>query len=134
MNIKVKKLSHVSLSTNNLNKTIDFYKNILGFKVVHEFRNNLNELYGVFLQVGEGTFIEFFNSKESLKINEPFRHICFEIEDINSFSKELKKIGFENKIIRGKTDRILQLKILDPNGIEIEFHQYDELSLLKNTK
>ena len=49
----LKQLSHISLSSRNLQNVIDFYVNILGFKVSHKFINKKNnELYGLFIYCG----------------------------------------------------------------------------------
>ena len=130
MKLGIKKISHISLSTNNLKKTINFYKNILGFKIVHRFKNKNNKLYGVFFLIGKGTFLEIFNSYKKLKISEPFRHICFEVEDLNLFKKKIKKFIFNTCISRGGTVKTLTCKIFDPNGIEIELCQIDKKSKL----
>ena len=50
----LKQLSHISLSSRNLQNVIDFYVNILGFKVSHKFINKKNnELYGLFIYCGK---------------------------------------------------------------------------------
>ena len=58
------KLSHISLTTNNLNKVKKFYVDLLGFKIVHKFTNDKKKDYGYFIYCGNGTFLEFFNSNK----------------------------------------------------------------------
>ena len=61
----IKQLSHVSLSTKSLQKVINFYVKILGFKIAHKFINKKNnELYGLFIYCGNRTFLEFFKDKK----------------------------------------------------------------------
>ena len=80
----IKGISHISLSSKNLKKVIDFYTKFLGFKVAHKFVNSNNQLYGVFIYCGNRTFIEFFKSREKLVIkNSKFRHLCFEVKNFS---------------------------------------------------
>lgn len=121
----IKRLSHICLGTSDLKKTIDFYCDILGCRIVHEFRNQQGELYGVFLFVNHGTFLEFFNEPDPKPQGGLFRHICFEVEDIHRFAEIIREKGFNVEINRGRTDGALQFWISDPDGNQVEFHQYD---------
>lgn len=129
----LKQLSHISLSSKNLQNVIDFYINILGFKVSHKFINKKNnELYGLFIFCGKKTFIEFFKSKKNKKdSNSSFRHLCFEVKKIKLLAKKLKKFDNSIKVKRGKTDRVLQFMTKDFDNNFIEFHEYDKQSKLK---
>lgn len=125
----INNLSHVSLTTNSLRKVKNFYVKLLGFKIVHKFINSqTKEVYGYFLSTNNNTFLEFFNSKKKLNFNKnnPFRHICFEVNNIKKIAKKLKHK--KPKIIRGKTDNILQFMVKDNEGNLVEFHQRDKKS------
>lgn len=126
----IRKLAHACLGVHDLNKSIDFYCRILGCRVVHEFINPAGELYGVFLYVNDGTFLEFFREQED-KVADGglFRHLCFEVEDIHAFASYLDEKGFVVEVIRGRTDGVLQCWIEDPDANRIEFQQYDQGSL-----
>ena len=104
----IKNLSHISLTSNSLEKFKKFYVKKLRLKIVHEFRNEKNELYGYFLSSKKNTFIEVFKTKKKINFKNKynhFKHICFEVSDIKKFNKKT----FNNKYkIKGKTDRILQ--------------------------
>jgi catechol 2,3-dioxygenase-like lactoylglutathione lyase family enzyme len=128
----VKRLSHVSLSSRDLAATECFYVDILGFKIAHEFHNAAGERYGFFLHAGGGSFLECFQVKDAAAPGGMFRHLCFEVDDIGSFADHLRARGFPEIVTRrGRTDRILQFFIRDPDGVEIEFQQHDEQSALK---
>ena len=125
----ITRLSHVSLSSNSLIKVKNFYVKKLGLKIVHEFRNEKNQLYGYFLKTKNNSYLEFFQMKKKNQIrrsNNRFRHICFEVSNIKKFNKKIFKNKFQIK--RGKTDKILQFFTCDLEGNEIEFHQKDKLS------
>lgn len=127
----INSLSHISISTKNLNKVEKFYINNLGFKKVHEFVNKKGKIYGFFLYAGNKTFIEFFYSKNKLnklKLDTSLRHICFTTNNIYLLKKKLIKFDKKIKIIRGKTDNVIQFFTKDFENNIIEFHQYDKKS------
>lgn len=126
----IKRLSHVCLGSTDLQKTIDFYCGLLNCKIVHEFRNQKNELYGIFLLVNDGTFLEFFNEQNpSQQRHSLFRHLCFEVENIHEWAHVIKAKGYEIDVSRGRTDKALQFWIADPDGNQVEFHEYDRESV-----
>jgi catechol 2,3-dioxygenase-like lactoylglutathione lyase family enzyme len=128
----VKQLSHVCLSTRDLAATERFYVGLLGFKIVHEFRNAAGERYGFFVHAGGGTFLEFFNKPDAGRQEALFRHLCFEVDDIEAFAAHARANGFPDVAIkRGRTDHILQCFITDPDGTPVELQQHDEQSVLK---
>ena len=126
----LKRLSHVCLGSTDLPRTVAFYCDILGCQIAHEFRNPAGELYGVFLSCRNGTFLEFFNEHSPKPPGGLFRHICFEVEDIQQMAAIARERGFQFEVKRGRTDRILQFFVHDPDGNMIEFQQHDRESVL----
>jgi lactoylglutathione lyase len=126
----LKRLSHACLGSTNLRRTVDFYRDILGCDVAHEFRNAAGELYGVFLACHNGTFLEFFNEQAPRAPGGLFRHLCFEVEDIERMAEIVRHHGLQAEVKRGRTDRILQFFVNDPDGNMIEFQQHDRQSVL----
>lgn len=128
MALRISRLAHVCLGSTDLPRTIEFYGRLAGFQVAHEFRNPAGELYGVFLHAGDSTFLEFFNEQTPKPPGGLFRHLCFEVEDIEDTARRLGDLGFQVEIKRGRSDGALQVWINDPDGTMIEFHQYDGMS------
>ena len=126
----LKRLSHVCLGSTNLARTIVFYRDVLGCEVAHEFRNSDGKLYGVFLACGNGTFLEFFNEDQAKPPGGLFRHVSFEVPDIEHAAASARRHGFQPEVRRGRTDHILQFFINDPDGNMIEFQQHDQQSVL----
>jgi len=124
-----KGLSHVCLTTPDLLSTRNFYKQVLGFKIVHIFTNKSGEEYGLIFHLGNSTFLEFFKGELSVA-RQNLRHICISVEDLALLGRRLRMFGYEIQIKRGRTDLTLQAEVTDPNGLVVEFHQYDELSTL----
>jgi lactoylglutathione lyase len=126
----LKRLSHACLGSTDLERTIAFYRELVGCAVAHEFRNDQGELYGVFLSCRNGTFLEFFNERTPKPPGGLFRHLCFEVDDIEAMAATARRLGHETQVKRGRTDRILQFFIQDPDGTVIEFQQHDRQSVL----
>ena len=126
MTMELIRLSHICLNTGDLHRAVDFYCNILGCKVIHEYKNDSGEVYGHFLLINNNTFLEFFQGEPVETASSPFRHICFEVDNINEWAEHLAIKGYIANMKRGRTDRVLQFWIKDPDGNMIEFHQYDQ--------
>jgi catechol 2,3-dioxygenase-like lactoylglutathione lyase family enzyme len=126
----LKRLSHVCLGSTNVQRTVEFYSRLIGCRIAHEFRNPGGELYGVFLSCSNGTFLEFFNEQAPRPSGGLFRHLCFEVEDIHAMAEVARVNGFKPEVRRGRTDRILQFFVHDPDGNMIEFQQHDKESVL----
>lgn len=129
----IKSLSHICLATHQLENLIEFYCGQLDCHIVHEFRNDQGERYGAFLAVGNSkTFIELFNqmSDRPIKAGGAFRHICFEVDNVVEMAAKFTARGTSANVKRGRTDGVYQFTINDPDGNEIEFHQYDEACVL----
>lgn len=126
----LKRLSHASFGAIDLQRTVAFYRALLDCEVVHEFKNTDGEVYGVFLNCHNGTFLEFFNEQAPRPAGGLFRHICFEVDDLNAAAARFRGAGYKVEIKRGRTDRILQFFVHDPDGTMIEFQQHDTQSVL----
>ena len=124
----IKQLSHLSLSTKNLSKVKKFYVNILKFKILHKFINEKRFTYGLFLNCGKKTCIEFFLTNSKRSNHGQLRHFCFEVNNIKAIAKKLKRYDKKIKVLRGKTDKVLQFMTKDFENNIIEFHQYDKKS------
>jgi len=127
----VLRLHHVSLGTPDLPRALAFYRDLLGGEVAHEFRNDAGELYGVFVHHGHGTFVELFRD-EGAAASQPgrFRHLAFEVADIEAAAASLRAKGYTPTVRRGRTDSVLQLFVDDADGNTVELQQHDEQSAL----
>jgi catechol 2,3-dioxygenase-like lactoylglutathione lyase family enzyme len=126
----IKQVSHVCFGIRDIEVAWEFYSDVLGFDVVHRFLNESGEIYGLIFRVGNGTYLEFFLDKEDKTSDSSFRHLCFSVANIEELIKRLNKFGYDLEVFRGRTDHTLQCWMVEPNGIKIEFHEYDKKSLL----
>lgn len=117
----IKGINHAGFKVVDMERSLDFYCNKLGFTKAFELNQSNGEPWIVYLKVADGNFIElFYGGVEGEKERE--RHICFEVEDIQETANQLKKNGvhLEVDITQGKSLNY-QFWIKDPDGNWLEF-------------
>jgi catechol 2,3-dioxygenase-like lactoylglutathione lyase family enzyme len=122
----IKQLAHTCIISSDLAATEAFYCGALGLGKTFEFIKD-GALYGFYLNLGNGTFLEVFAEPAEDRPSR-IRHLCFEVEDIDRAVAELdaKQVVHTEKKLGA--DQTWQIWIKDPDGIDIEFHQYTEKS------
>ena len=135
--IQVKKLSilglsHISLGTKDLEVAEYFYTKVLCGEIVFRFINSDNNFcYGIFLSMGNGSFLEIFNNADNVQIEKsdfPYRHICFRVESVDQACKWLEQHNIATEVKVGKIDKVKQFFINGPDNVLIEFHEYGQES------
>ena len=121
------KLAHVCIETDDIEVTEAFYEK-LGLKRQFEFRNNDDELIGLYLAFSNNTFLEVIKVKKP-RIEGAVRHFAIEVEDIDGFKKTLESNGVAVSEKKLGVDKTWMITTHDPNDIFIEFHQYTDESL-----
>lgn len=130
--IRYKGINHVAMATNDMNKTIRFWRDLLGMRLVAGYGKPGNKQY--FFEVSEETFISFFEWPEvepmpdkdpSSPVKGPFNldHLCIELEDEDELwrlKNRFKSVGIwaTEVIDHGFVHSIFTT---DPNNIQIEF-------------
>jgi catechol 2,3-dioxygenase-like lactoylglutathione lyase family enzyme len=118
------KIAHICIYTTDLKKTKDFYCQGLGMKHVFDFLHK-GSIHGFYLEMSPGNYIEVFKETSPQKPGySPMNHLCLETDDIHKMSNTLKEKGIEIGPISLGADNTYQFWFKDPNGIDIEFHQY----------
>ena len=128
------KLHHVALTVNNIDESIEWYKNKLGFNLIHRYEKHGMEI--AHLKLGD-VRIELFNYGDNTKSLPDYRkelmddlhvigtkHLCIEVDDLDKTIIKLKEKGVE--FIReidtaGFGGRYIFIK--DCNSILIELYQ-----------
>ncbi|VGO18218.1 VOC family protein [Pontiella sulfatireligans] len=122
----IKQLAHACIMSSDLAATETFYCGKLGLKKTFDFFKE-GELYGFYLELGNGTFLEVFAEPAEERPSR-IRHLCFEVEDIDRVVEKLDamQVAHTEKKLGG--DNTWQTWIKDSDGIDIEFHQYTDES------
>ncbi len=126
-NAMITGLGHVAFRISNLDRSLDFYCNKLGFREAFRLdREGTPSPWIVYLQIAPGHFIELFpggqgeNDARALGYN----HFCLLVDDLPATLKELKARGLPitGEPVRG-LDNNWQYWVEDPDGNAIELMQ-----------
>src|SRR5438309_8248214 len=99
----VKKLLHTRYRVHDLEKTVSFYKDVLGLKELRRHTSGRGSQL-VFLKAPESDHeIEICKFDESgpVVVGPDLTHLAFEVDDLENFAKHAAQ-----KVIRYRTDRI----------------------------
>jgi catechol 2,3-dioxygenase-like lactoylglutathione lyase family enzyme len=122
-------LAHICFTVSNLEESIAFYKDKLGFSHAFDFINEKGERFGVYLHIGERNFIELFVAKpEPPDQKQSYRHFCLEVDDIQATVSKIRSNGVEVSDVKMGGDHSWQAWLSDPDGNRIELHQYTKES------
>lgn len=118
-------LAHVCFSVANLDRTIAFFVDRLGFRIAFEFRRDNGQRYGVYLKAGPRQFIECFQGDLAARADkQSYGHICLEVDDVARTVAELRGRGVEVTDAKLGMDQSWQAWLADPDGNRIELHGY----------
>ena len=119
--------NHQALPVQQLEKTVDFYKNILGFVEI-EVTASQNPPKR-WLQNHEGKQLHLITSDDGVP-NTIINHMAFSTKNLDKFVKHLQinKIDYwteegKKNIVRIRKDGVRQVKIQDPEGHWIEINE-----------
>lgn len=124
-------IAHVCIVTEDLDETLAFYQDVLGFTKQFDFIKD-GKLFGYYLKISDGNYIEVFQTDSLPDGRHPLSHFCLETDDIDAVYEKLTAAGAhvrdEKKL---GSDKSWQIWTRDPNGINFEFHQYTDESSQK---
>jgi glyoxylase I family protein len=118
-------LAHVCFTVADLEASIKFYKDKLGFAHAFDFINENGKRFGVYLHIGGRNFIELFEGKPDTSVKGySYRHICLEVKDIKATAEHFRSLGVEVSEVKMGSDNSWQAWLTDPDGNRIELHEY----------
>ncbi|HEX3719354.1 MAG TPA: VOC family protein [Verrucomicrobiae bacterium] len=95
--MKVKKLNHTRYRVNDLNRTVQFYKDVLGLRELRRSKSPRgSEL--VFLKAPESEeMIELcsFPASGPVVVQPDLTHLAFEVDSLEEFGKHLASLGLK---------------------------------------
>ena len=122
----VRRLLHTRLRVNDLDRTVAFYTNVLGLRVVRKHTSPRGSQL-VFLAVPNSTEeieICYFPQSGTVVVPADLVHLAFEVEDLESFGRHCSALGYP--FTEGPTQTSsgsLFAFLNDPDGYEIELIQ-----------
>lgn len=124
-----KRIDHIEMIPIDLEKTLDFYLNVLGFKLKSRTKMNMGQMQEIiYITLGD-TMVELIVVKDpapasTVPFQAGYRIMAIEVEDMDKAVEYLKSKNVEISrppMTMGKTKRG---EIKDPNGFTIELRQW----------
>ena len=132
----IKGLTHVAILVTDIERSIDFYVNVLGLTEQFRLCNEQGKPHLVYIRIADGQFIELFGGATGQHKPSPTAgpvHLCLEVDDIQQAYVTVTSRG--GKSLHGKptfeADYAWQFWTEDPDENPIEFHQFTDESLQK---
>lgn len=121
----IRGIAHVCYLVRDLEKSVQFYCDVLKLKQAFEFWDEKGKRFGVYVHVGGRNFIELFEGESAaVKETASYRHLCFEVDDIRATVKELREQRVDVSDPKMGGDGSWQAWLADPDGNQIELHEY----------
>jgi lactoylglutathione lyase len=118
-------IAHIAFRVRDMQKSLDFYCNLLGFKHAFTLRNDEGKPQIEYLKAGDNQFIELFYGDPAGPRVTPRatnNHICLSVADIHETARALEDRGIELVIpVRGREGANWQCWCRDPDENYIEF-------------
>ncbi len=124
-----KKIDHVEIIPRNLERTLKFYTEILGFRIKERKKVGMPPLEEIVYVELNGTVIELMSVQNASSIPPDlwrvgYRMIAIEVENMDKAVEYLKGKGVElsaGPVVLGTSKRA---EIKDPDGLSIELRQW----------
>jgi lactoylglutathione lyase/glyoxylase I family protein len=116
-------IAHVCLAIQDLERTRKFYCDQLGLGIAFKFLRE-GQVCGYYFRVADRNFIEAFPRSAHPRGEPGITHICLETDDIKGLHERLEAQGIECQSITLGCDGSYQFWVKDPDGNDIEFHEY----------
>ena len=125
---KVTKLLHTRYRVNDLERTVKFYRDVLGLEEIKRHKSPRgSEL--VFLKVPqseEQIEITYFPGSGPVQVQPDLTHLAFEVDSLDEFAKHLARHGLKYSDGPAATSTGTVFAFIDaPEGYEIELIQKD---------
>ncbi len=124
--LHLKKVHHIAIICSDYPKSLAFYTDVLGFRMLAEHYRSERQSYKTDLALGNEYVIELFSfPSPPARLSYPeaagLRHLAFEVENLSSEIEELDRLGIAHEPVRTNEDSGKRFLFLhDPDGLPIE--------------
>src|SRR5690606_18497587 len=134
MSLGLKGIGHVALKVADIERSLAFYRDTLGFAEMMRLNRDDGALWLVYLRITDTQFLELFPGGEGVRSPGSERpavnHFCLECNDLQATADALRAAGLKLAVEpKMGADNNLQCWIEDPDGNRIEFMQMAENSM-----
>ena len=117
-------LGHLGFFVTDLERSLDFYCNKLGFREMFTQKFPGTEITNVYLWIAPNQFLELFGNMDVHQAEGiSYGHMCLHTQDIYATRQELLEKGIDVTEIRKGSSQSLMCNIKDPDGNSIEISQ-----------
>ncbi len=131
------KFAHAMIRSYDLEKSLKFYQELMGFKL--DKKADLEDCSLYYLKGEDGFVLEltsnFVQEKKPYSVGRAFGHFAFDVKSMKEFTDKAEKLGYEMmyggafdielKDDKGNVEKKLIAFLTDPDGNEIEIMQED---------
>ena len=124
--MKVGKLLHTRYRVNDLERTVKFYRDVLGLEEIKRHKSPRGSELAFLKSNGSEELIEicYFPGSEPVKCQADLTHLAFEVDSLAEFEKHLAKHGLKFSDGPTTTSKGTTFAFIDaPEGYEIELIQ-----------
>jgi len=122
----VKKLLHTRYRVSDMEKTVVFYRDVLGLELIRQHTSPRGSQLVFFKAPGSEEEIEIckFDGSGPVNVGSDITHLAFEVDDIEAFAKHSAAKGYPLSDGPTKTSTGSVIAFVDaPEGYEIELIQ-----------
>jgi lactoylglutathione lyase len=122
----VKKLLHTRYRVSDLEKTVVFYRDVLGLELIRRHTSPRGSQLVFFKAPGSEEEIEIckFDGSGEVKVGYDITHLAFEVDDLDAFAKQAATKGYPLSDGPTPTGSGSVIAFIDaPEGYEIELIQ-----------
>ncbi len=137
-----KRLAHLCFKTDQIDRMVAFYRDVLGLPVKFTMTNKDGDVFGYYFACGECSFLELFDQRgavrqwggEVMKLKTAaagtlYQHFCLEVTGIEAVRAGLVAKAVSVTEVAVGMDGSKQCWIKDPDGNDIELMEYTPDSL-----
>lgn len=114
------KLSYITIMVRNIDKSLEFYKELVELNVIREINPELGKIRFLSNDKDE-TMIELIEFEKSEKVCTKGLVLSFETKDLDSIRNKAISMGYETSEIIDISPKPKHFTVKDPDGITIEF-------------
>ncbi len=124
--MKITGIGHVAYNVKNLQKSLDYYCEALGFQAAFCLNDADGNPWLQYVQIAPGQFLELFPKSEDDTVTPPspdntYNHLCIIVESAKETADYLRSLGLlTSDAAKGKSGSV-QCWSTDPDGNRIEF-------------
>lgn len=127
--MKIHQIDHIAINTVNIDESVKFYSEVLGFQELKRVPNGDNTL--VYMKISDTSTIELFDHEKQIDYSEHpenasgTAHIALSVTDINAWNEHLIRHNVVFTLPLCALEHLGKNVLLfkDPNGVLIELSE-----------